>query len=128
MKAQKTFGLSNCTAIFIVAALLSQVAFGQEISDREIQEEKRSELLSRQALPKWLATLPDSVPKWMKVVASKYRGSPNQIICAMKNMIKALNDMKAARARNCDDYFRCRGSHDAAKCGAYAASFVTRIR
>lgn len=107
---------------------LSQVAVGLRIPDHEIQDEKRSELLSRRALPKWLEELPDSVPQWMKVVASKYRGSPQQIVCAVKNMSKALNDMQAARARNCDDYFHCRGSYDAARCGAYAASFVTRIR
>lgn len=129
MKAQKMLGIP-CTAVFMLTLFLtlSQVSLGQGIPDSETQEEKRSEMFSRRALPKWLEVLPNSVPRWMKVEASKYRGSPQQIICAVKNMSKALNDMQAARARNCDDYFRCRGSHDAAQCGAYAASFVTRIR
>ncbi|KAL9985206.1 hypothetical protein ACROYT_G007579 [Oculina patagonica] len=129
MKTQKALGIPS-TAVFMLTVflILSQVSLGQGIPDRETQEEKRSELLSRRALPKWLEVLPNSVPQWMKVEASKYRGSPQQIICAVKNMSKALNDMQAARARNCDDYFRCRGSHDASQCGAYAASFVTRIR
>lgn len=131
MRTQKPFGVP-CTAIVMLTVFVSlscpQSALGQKYPDREIQEEERSELLSRQSLPKWLAELPDSVPHWMKVAASKYRGSPQQIICAMKSMSKALSDMQAARARNCDDYFRCRGSRDATRCGAYAASFVTKIR
>lgn len=131
MRTQKAFGIP-CTAIFMLTVFVSlsrpQGALGQKSLDRETQEEKKSELLPRQSLPKWLAELPDSVPHWMKVAASKYRGSPQQITCAAKSMSKALSDMQAARARNCDDYFRCRGSRDATRCGAYAASFVTQIR
>lgn len=129
MKAQKKFCLPY-TAVFVLTGcfLLSQIVLGREIFDREIEDEKRGAWLSRRALPKWLEELPDSVPQWMKTAASNYRGSPQQIVCAVKNLAKTLNDMQAARARNCDDYFRCRGSKDAAKCGAYAASFATQIR
>ena len=118
-------------AIFIltVCFLPLKITLGREIFDREIEEEKSRNLwLSRRALPKWIEELPDSVPQWMKTAASNYRGSPQQIVCAVKNLAKALNDMQAARATNCDDYFRCRGSKEAAQCGAYAASFATQIR
>ena len=127
--AQKNFCMPY-TAVFILTVCLlpSQIALGRKFFNREIGEEKRSPKLSRRALPKWIVELPDTVPQWMKTAASNYRGSPQQIVCAVKNLAKALNDMQAARARNCDDYFRCRGSKDAAQCGAYAASFATQIR
>ena len=83
---------------------------------------------SRQVLPKWIEDLPSSIPRWMKVTASKYRGSPHQVVCAVVKMAKALEDMKAARARNCDSYFRCRGSSEAARCGVYAAAFANHMR
>jgi len=129
MMEQNKFSMSYTVVfVFTVCFIPSKIALGREIFDREIEEEKRSPWLSRRALPKWIEELPDSVPQWMKTTASNYRGSPQQIVCAVKNLAKALNDMQAARARNCDDYFRCRGSKDAAQCGAYAASFVTQIR
>ena len=110
--------------------LPSQNVSMREILDStKIEEMKRSESIrSSQQLPKWLAELPDTIPAWMKRAASKYRGAPHQILCAMVKMAKALNDMKAAKARNCDNYFRCRGSFDAAKCGVYAAAFANNIR
>lgn len=128
MKAQNKFYKPYAAAFkFTVVLLLSQIVLGREILDRAIEEEKRSELLSRRSLPKWLEELP-SVPQWMKVAASKYRGLPDQISCAVTKMAKALNDMRDARAVNCDDYFRCRGSHEAAQCGDYAAAFASHVR
>lgn len=104
---------------------LSQVPlFANEILKRaNIEMEKRSH-----RLPHWIEELPDSIPLWMKISASIYRGSPQQVTCAMVKMAKALEDMRAARARNCDSYFRCRGSLLAAKCGIYATSFARYIR
>ena len=104
---------------------LSQVPlFANEIlNSASIEMEKRSH-----PLPHWIEELPDSIPLWMKISASNYRGSPQQVTCAMVKMAKALEDMRAARARNCDSYFRCRGSLLAAKCGIYAASFARYIR
>ena len=129
MMAQNNFCMLYTTVFILTVCFLpSQIALGRKFSGRNIQEEERSPWLSRRALPKWIEELPDSVPQWMKTAASNYRGSPQQIVCAVKKLAKALNDMRAARARNCDDYFRCRGSKDAAQCGAYAASFATQIR
>ena len=104
---------------------LSQVPlFANEIlNSAKIETEKRSH-----PLPHWIEELPDSIPVWMKISASNYRGSPQQVTCAMVKMAKALEDMRAARARNCDSYFRCRGSLLAAKCGIYATSFARYIR
>ena len=120
---------------FAIVALSMFFLPSQNVSVREvrdstkIEEMKRSESIrSSRQLPKWLAELPETIPAWMKKVASKYRGAPHQIRCAMVKMAKALNDMKAAKARNCDNYFRCRGSFDAAQCGVYAAAFANNIR
>ena len=129
MAQKKIYTPYTVVLMLTVCFLPSQIALGRELFDREIgEEDKRGHWLSRRALPKWIEELPDSVPQWMKTAASNYRGSPQQIVCAVKTLAKALNDMQAAKARNCDDYFRCRGSKDAAQCGAYAASFATQIR
>ena len=131
MKTQRCLSLLY-RSIFALAAfvLLFQNVFGREILDNaKLGEMERVEAtLTRRALPKWLQELPDSIPFWMKRAASKYRGAPHQILCAVVKLGKALNDMKAAKARNCDNYFRCRGSFDAAQCGVYAAAFASNIR
>lgn len=118
--------------IFALAAfiLLFQNVCGREILDKAKlgEMEKTEATFTRRALPKWLEELPDSIPFWMKKAASKYRGAPHQILCAVVKLTKALNDMKAAKARNCDNYFRCRGSFDAAQCGVYATAFASNIR
>ena len=127
MKKQYCFFAIVALSMFF---LPSQNVSVREVRDStEIEEMKRSELIrSSRQLPKWLAELPDTIPAWMKKAASKYRGAPHQIRCAMVKMAKALNDMKAAKARNCDNYFRCRGSFDASQCGVYAAAFANNIR
>ena len=127
MKIQRCFYAIVTLTVFF---LPSQNVFGREILDStKIEETKRSESIrSSQQLPKWLAELPDTIPAWMKKAAAKYRGAPHQILCALVKMAKALSDMKAAKARNCDNYFRCRGSFDAAQCGVYAAAFANNIR
>lgn len=131
MQAQNYFyTLFRFSLILGALLLLSQSVVGREIHDSaKIEELKRSgSRPQRQALPKWLEELPDSIPRWMKVSAAKYRGAPHQILCAVVKMAKALNDMKAAQAWNCDNYFRCRGSFDAAQCGVYSAAFANHIR
>jgi len=129
MKAQSYF-CATFKAAFMFSAilLLLRNVSGREIPDSvKIEELKRGES-SQQALPSWLENLPDSIPRWMKKAAAKYRGAPHQILCAVEKMSKALKDMKAAKAMNCDNYFRCRGSFDAAQCGVYAATFANHIR
>lgn len=133
MKAQSvscilyTFAVTITLFIF----LSDQVALGEEILEdleREIEEQKRSDGISRRAVLSWIAKLPDSVPQWLKKSAAQYPGSPPEIVCAVTKLTKALKDMEDAQARNCDDYFRCRGRRDAAKCGDYAAAFANHVR
>ena len=132
MKAHNySYTLYKVALMISAFLLLSKNVFGNEILDsvKITEKQKRSESIQcRNVLPKWIEDLPSSIPRWMKISASRYRGSPHQVVCAVVKMAKALEDMKAAQARNCDSYFRCRGSSEAAQCGVYAAAFANHMR
>ena len=118
------------TRLLVVLVLSSSILPAKYIrTEGTTKELKRSgEMWDRSSVTKWLANLPDWVPLWMKISASEYHGYPSQVVCAVKMMAKAFNDMRAASFNNCDSYFHCRGASDAARCGVYAATVAGHIR
>ena len=68
-------------------------------------------------------------PKWMNTIANQFPNYHHQVTCALKEMQAAHRAMKRLKARNCDRYFRCRGSRDVVtKCGYYSIAVAVKVR